>query len=312
MRITNNMQNQSLVNSVNTNQATIALLQQQLASGKKVNSASDNPSATPGIMDSITTLNKIDIYQNNITYLNSETEVTDGILGEVSNCIQRLRELTINAANGTNGVDQLKMINDEVKQIKEQLVSLANSQYQNTYIFSGNRSTTPAYTLADDGSIVYNGTPSSENYKREYSIADGMSISTNLAGDSVFGYSNLVSTDPPVYEGKGIMQTVNALSFLLEADPAEYDEIRSRIADLDESVNEVTAARTYVGGAQNRLKMTEEQHETNKITYEALRANLQDIDISQVVSDLSTQQVALQASLYASSQMMNISLLNYL
>jgi len=312
MRVTTNMQNQSLINSINSNQGTLALLQQQLASRKKVNSASDNPSATPGIMDAITMLNKIDIYQNNITYLNGETEVTDGILGQVSKCIQRVRELTLSAANGTNSSDELKMINNEVKQIKEELVSLANTKYQNSYIFSGNRTNIPAYTINDDGSITYNGTASTEDYQREYNIADGMTISINQAGDSVFGYSNLVSTDPPTYEGEGIMHTVNALTFLLDEDPPNYDDIRSRIAELDEAVKINSGARTEIGGVQNRLIMTNDQHETNKITYEALRANLQDVDISQVVSDLSTQQVSLQASLYASSQISSISLLNYL
>ena len=63
---------------------------------------------------------------------------------------------------------------------------------------------------------------------------------------------------------------------------------------------------------QSRLNMTSEQHETSKITYESLRANFQDVDVAQVVSELATQEVSLQASMYVSSQIMGISLLDYL
>lgn len=313
MRVTSNMQNQSLFNSVNTNQALMSILQMQLASGHKVNSASDNPGAIPSIMDSNMMLNRIETYQSNITFLTGETEVTDGILGQISDKIQRMRDLTIDAANATNSPDQLKMINDEMQQIKEHLVSLANTKYQNSYIFAGNKTQTQPYEILDNGSIVYKGTPSSGDYEREYSISDGVNIVINLPGDKVFGYSHLVNAGPPAeYKGEGIFHTANILTNLLESDVPDYEAIRSQIDSLDAAVEEITAARTEIGGMQSRLNMTSEQHETSKITYESLRANFQDVDVAQVVSELATQEVSLQASMYVSSQIMGISLLDYL
>jgi len=313
MRVTSNMQNQTLFNSVNTNQALMSNLQMQLASGHKVNSASDDPGAIPSIMDSNIMLNKIETYQSNITFLKGETEVTDGILGQISDKIQRMRDLTIDAANATNSPDQLKMINDEMQQIKEHLVSLANTQYQNSYIFAGNKTQTQPYEILDNGSIVYRGTPSTSDYEREYSVAEGVNIVINIPGDEIFGYSNLVNPGPPAeYRGEGIFHTANILTNLLESDVPNYDAIRSQIDSLDEAISTITAARTEIGGMQSRLNMTSEQHETSKITYESLRANFQDVDIAQVVSELSVQEVSLQASMYVSSQIMGISLLDYL
>lgn len=313
MRVTSNMQNQSLFNSVNTNQALMSILQMQLASGHKVNSASDNPGAIPSIMDSNMMLNRIETYQSNITFLTGETEVTDGILGQISDKIQRMRDLTIDAANATNSPDQLKMINDEMQQIKEHLVSLANTRYQNSYIFAGNKTQTQPYEILDNGSIIYKGTPSSGDYEREYSISDGVNIVINLPGDKVFGYSHLVNAGPPAeYKGEGLFHTANILTNLLESDVPDYEAIRSQIDSLDAAIEEITAARTEIGGMQSRLNMTSEQHETSKITYESLRANFQDVDVAQVVSELATQEVSLQASMYVSSQIMGISLLDYL
>ncbi len=313
MRITSNMQNQSIMNSMMNNQSILASLQNQLATGNKVNSAADNPSAVPSIMDSNTVLNKIEIYKNNITYLNGETEVTEGTLGQITEYIQRLKDLTLEAANATNSPDQLKLINDEVKQIKEQIVSLGNTQYQGSYIFAGNNTGTQPFVINDDGSISYQGTPSAGDYKREYSIADGVTVSINIAGDKALGYSELQDPGPPaVYTGEGLLHTVNLLTNLLESDTPDYEAIRTQIDGLDTAQNLILSARTEIGGAQSRLNMTNEQHENSKITYKTIQSNLQEVDISQVVTELATQQVALQASLYVGSQVMSISLLDYM
>ncbi len=313
MRVTTNMQNQSLMNSMMSNQSALAKLQMQMASGQKVNSASDNPSAVPSIMNADLNLSKINLYESNITYLNGEIEVTESTLGQVTEYIQRLKTLTLEAANATTGTDQLKMLNDEIKQIKEQIVSLANTSYQGSYIFSGNKTGTLPFSINEDESITYNGTSVNEDYQRKYTIADGVNVAINVAGDDVFGYSNLKEAGPPaVYEGKGLLNTVNHLTFLLDSDEPDYDAIRSKLDTLEEAQNKVLAARTELGGAQSRLNMTAEQHETNKISYKTIQANLKEVDITQIVTELSTQQVSLQASLYVGSQVSQISLLDYL
>lgn len=313
MRVTNNMKNHNLVNTMMKNQSTVATLQTQLASGNKVNSASDNPAAIPAIMNANEMLNKINTYTTNITYLNGEIEVSEGTLGQISDLIQRVKTLTIDAANGTNSTEQLKLINDEIKQIKDQLVDLGNTEYQGSRIFAGNKTGTLPYEIKEDGSIQYNGTPFAEDYKREYTIADGVTLSINVCGENVIGYSNLKTAGPPAeYEGVGIMNTINNLTSLLDSDTPNYDAISAQLDELEINQNTVLAARTELGGAQSRLNMTQEQHEDNKITYSSVQENLQGIDIAEVVTELSTQQVALQASLYVGSQIMNISLLDYM
>ena len=183
MRITTNMQNHNILNSMMGNQSSLATLQAQLATGQKVNSASDNPSAIPAIMDANNVLNKIEMYKDNLTYLNGEIEVTETTLGQVTEYIQRLKDLTLESANGTNSPEQLKLINDEIQQIKEQIVSLSNTSYQNSRIFAGNKTGTIPFSINEDRSITYQGTPGTGDYKREYAIADGVTVGINIAGD---------------------------------------------------------------------------------------------------------------------------------
>ena len=312
MRVTNNMKNNSLVNSMMKNQSLTGNLQAQLASGNKLNSASDNPSAIPSVMNANEMLNKISTYTDNITYLNGEIEVAESTLGQITDQIQRVKTLTIEAANGTNSSEQLKLINDELKQIREQLVDLANTKYQNSTIFSGNKTGKLPYVIEEKGAITYNGTPANENYQRAYTIADGVTLSINVCGENVLGYSNLVSEGPPaVFEGQGIMHTINTLTTMLDSANPDQKEISLKLDELETAQKTVLAARTELGGAQTRLNLTQELHEENKITYSAIQENLQSIDIAKVISELSAQEVALQASLYVGSQVMDISLLDY-
>ncbi|MDD3593136.1 MAG: flagellar hook-associated protein FlgL [Candidatus Gastranaerophilales bacterium] len=313
MRVTNNMMNQSTLSSIQYNQSSLLNMQTQMASQKKVNVPSDAPSAIASILNANGALNKIDIYGNNITYLNGEVEVAEGSLSQVSELLQRLKTLTLNAANGTNSEDQLKSINDEVKQIKEQVVALANTNYQDQYIFSGNKIGTPAYEINDDGEIIYNGTSQTGNYKREYEISDNVFVSVNEAGDRIFGYSELQNPGPPlVYTGEGLMNTLNQLTTALDASPADFDVIRSQIDGLDSALSTVLAVRTELGGVQTRLTMTNELHENNKINYSTIQSNLQDVDMIQLISDITKQQTSLQASLSVGSQIMSLSLLDFM
>ena len=309
MRITNNMQTQSILSAIMNNQSLMATLQTQLASGQRVNSASDDPGSIPSIMNATSMLNKIDIYEKNITNINGEIEITESVLGQVTDQIQRLKELTIEAANGTNSPEQLKHINDEIKQIKNQLVNLANTKYQNNYIFAGNKTGTLPYEITEDGCIIYKGTPQTGAYQRKHSIADGVELAINFPGDKIFGQSHVCGNSSPSY---GLFDVVNKLTTLLDSDTPDYAAIRSQLDGLETAQSTVLAARTENGAIQTRLNMTKEQHENNKVSYTAIKANVSEIDIAQVVSQLSNQQVALQASMYVGSQMNSISLLDYL
>ena len=92
----------------------------------------------------------------------------------------------------------------------------------------------------------------------------------------------------------------------------DYDTIREQIDVIKNEINEVSTVRAQFGSYAQRIEMTQNSIDENKIIAEERRAGLQDIDIVEALSQLAQQQYALQASMQITSQMLSNSLLNYM
>lgn len=311
MRVTNGMNNQNILNSINKNQAKMADLQIQMASEQKINYLSDNPESASRILNADVSMNKIENYLNNIKSMTGELAMSESVLTQVGTAINRVLELTTSASNGTNNEQTLQAINDELKQIREQIISLANTEYNGNYIYSGTKTGVVPFSVSDDGSISYNGTLSTDDYKRSFHIGDNVKESINLNGGEVFGYSTY-NTETEKYDGYGLFDVLNNVINDIDKVPTNYDDIRSHLDDIKSCQEAVVSFRTNLGAKQNRLEMAAEQHENNKLTLNSLKENLQTVDIADIVTQISQQQTALQASMYASSTLLKISMLDYI
>lgn len=132
-RITQNMMNQSLLSNLQVNYSKLDKIQQQISSGKKITKPSDDPVVAVRTMFYKSTLNEINQYRNNASDATSWLQTTDDALDQVTQVLQRIRELTVKAGNDTNDTGALKAISDEIKQLSEQLADVANVQFSLNY-----------------------------------------------------------------------------------------------------------------------------------------------------------------------------------
>lgn len=145
MRVTDNMNVNDLYRSLNTNTEQLNKLLLQMSTGKKISLPSDDPS---GIVKSLrlrSNLTEGEQYQDNIGEATSFMEATDAALQSINDIMQRVRELTVKAATGTNDDSATKAIADEISQLNEQLETIANSTYGSKYIFAGTNVTEAPY-----------------------------------------------------------------------------------------------------------------------------------------------------------------------
>ena len=111
--------------------------QQQLSSGKRITAPEDDPYGSGRAVSLRNELADVQQYQVNINDASAWAQQTDSSLGNVTDLLQRARELTVQAANGTQNQDSLNAISSEMTQIKASLLAEANSTYNGRYIFSG-------------------------------------------------------------------------------------------------------------------------------------------------------------------------------
>src|SRR5690554_3639497 len=106
-RVTQSMMNSQLLRNLNLNTNRMNVMQDQIATGKRINKPSDDPVGISYAMRYRSELASNEQYQGNVDSAISWLENTDTTLGQVGDALHRLRELTVKAANGTNPEDAL-------------------------------------------------------------------------------------------------------------------------------------------------------------------------------------------------------------
>lgn len=136
----------ALKNNLNTNLLRMEEIQRQLTTGKIINKPSDDPAGLVKSLRLRTNLNEGEQYNRNIGDGLGYMETSDGALLSINELMQKIRELTVKAATGTNAEDDFKAIAKEVREMNEQLKLLANTTYGSKYIFGGTNVTEPPFT----------------------------------------------------------------------------------------------------------------------------------------------------------------------
>lgn len=308
-----------LTADIQKNEANYNRITQQLASGKKIVNITDDPIASVNIVNTNRQLGQIGTFDQNAKLAMEELDTLDDLMELATGYLNQAWDKGVQANNGTYGVTSLKAIKVEIDEITKTMVDLANTEFNDNFIFGGANTKLTPYEIDENGNIIYKGTPhDNPDYVRQTEVADGVFEVINTTGDKVFGWYN----GEDDYSGvMGALKTLsNSIQEVIDAkeagdsdaETAAYDKMRSSLDMFSSSHNQIVTEQTKFGGVYNRLEMTESTLETNTENLTSYLSNLQDVDIAQATSDWLQAQYAYQASLKVASASMNMSLLNYL
>lgn len=295
----------NMLNQLNKNQLSYYEAQLQALSGSRINSVSDDPIGAAKILGLNDKLSQISSYGNNVASAQEEYAVLDSALSNIIDKLQKVNELSVEAANGTNSSSTLDTIKTEIEQLKATLLSLANTQYNGQYIFSGTNTMTTPYSTDADGSVTYAGTGSTGAYQRRLEVSDGVYLTLNVSGDSMFG-----GYDAATETGSGIFGTLSQLTSALEN--GDFDAIRESINSVQADLENVTLTRSKYGGYAERADMYASTLSENNVLLTEQKSGIQNIDLAEAYTKLTAQQYALQASYQVFASSMSLSLLDYI
>lgn len=127
------------------NEESIQKSTNQISTGSRIEQPSDDPIGTSQAMGYRTKLTKIKQYIENaqlgISWINS----SDDALMTLDSDIQRVNELVVKGANDTLDPKALNALAEEVDEIRDAIMQLANSSLDSRYVFAGDRYLSPAY-----------------------------------------------------------------------------------------------------------------------------------------------------------------------
>ena len=168
-----------------------ARTQEQISSGRRILTPSDDPVASARILEAEAELAASAQYQRNIDNVEGRLLVAEDQIASVEEVILRVNELVLQAANGTQTNETRGLIAVEIRQRLEQLEGLVNARDANgDYIFSGFRTDTPAFALQGN-QYVYQG----DEGQRFEQIANGLRIAANETGMALFADVPISSND---------------------------------------------------------------------------------------------------------------------
>ncbi|HMO95551.1 MAG TPA: flagellar hook-associated protein FlgL [Tepidiformaceae bacterium] len=294
MRITEQTRVQNQVNYLNHATERMSRVQQQLATNRRIDRASDDPTGASLAMQHRKNIAFEAQMRRNLDNGTAFLNVTESSLAGTTDLLQRVRELTVQASNDTLGPTERAQIGQEVNQIIEQLAQVANANFGGVYIFSGHQTQTPAYAVSGSppAGITYQG----DTGLRERRISPQDVVPVNVIGSQVFGsmFDDLMQLRDNLTGG------------------ATGATINTSLADIDRALDRVLNARADVGARLNRFEATKYRSEESDTNLQQLRAEIEDVDIADAIMKFTAAQNAMEAALGAIGRTSNMTLLNFL
>jgi len=181
-RVSMQMQGISLVSNLQSDEASLQNLSQQLSSGQSLSQPSDNPTAAVGIIRLNQQISANTQYSNNLNFANGSLSTADSTLMSLSNMVSSAQSVASSmigtGVTATERQAQASVIDSYISQALE----YANTQYQGQSIFGGQNTTQNAYSSVDGG-YLYQGTNQGESILSP----TGSSLPYTLDGSTVFG-----------------------------------------------------------------------------------------------------------------------------
>jgi len=301
MRITNNMLINNVMLHLSNNLTRTLKYQNQLASGKKISVPSDDPIVASKALKLRTDVAEIKQYQKNTDDATSWMEITEATMNQINEVVQRFREITVQASNGTNTTEDMQKICFEAKELKSQLIQLANTTYAGRYLFSGYKTDKPL--LDEDGNFNIN---ISNNEEIRFEIGIGDDINVNVPGSDLFNRG----TDGEKGEKCSFVQTFDTIISAIES--GDNEKVSSLLSDLDAEMDNLLRVRAGLGARMNRVELTDNRLDDDYVNFTKLMSQNEDVDIAETIMNLYNEMSVYQASLATSSKVIQQSLVDYL
>lgn len=294
MRVTQGMMYNSYINDMSSRQDSMYTLNNEVATGLKLNAPSDDPLGTSQLLSSKSALSGLDQTGRNVDSAVSYLNTAEGSLNSAKDLLTSIHEIAIQGASDTENASSRSNLASVVKSLYDQLISVANTQVGGRYIFSGFKTDTAAF----DSSGNFQGDANS------YQVNTGSSnMTVGVNGGEVFKGTGLVG-------GVDVLQSVsNLVTALNNNDTAG---IQSAISSVDASSSQVINAVSDIGARSSRLSSIQNDLSNSKLEVQKTISNLQDADLTKVVSQLQLGQIALQASMASAGKIFSLNIFNYL
>ena len=299
MPISTRVYNDLAMSTLNRITGDIQGIQQRIATGRNILKTSDDPAV--GAKISFTKDQKIllERYNSNIDRAQNRLSQAESAIGTGVNILQRVYELAVQARNDTNNAGDREVIAMEVRNLRDQILSLANSRDTNgQYIFAGYKVDSKPFVADENGDIVHAG----DRGVHALQISDNQQISTSLDGADVF------LRIPGEESVENVFSNLDSMIASLERGEMKDSDIDN----VNKALEHFSLQQTKLGSQMNRAELQRGVNEKRLLLINEDISNLEDADIAKLVTDLQAKLVSRNAAQQTFIKIAQDNLFNYI
>ena len=295
MRITNASMVRSHLYDTQNNLTNMSKINQQISTGKVINTVSDDPHKAIKIMNINNEIKYTEKYNYNIDETVGWMNTTDGALDNVGNLLGEIKETILKVGNGTYSQNEMKSLNEDMNEKIKQLADTLNSTYGGKYLFGGSSVDDAPITVIEnpDGTVKLefskdkNGQtiPNTDDLKAD--ISSGINIDYNISVGEILN----------IKDGNGntvnLLDEINNLSTLMNdiANGDEQTAAKAKETLLNDTKGKIDTLFDHVVNERTSLGVRVSTAEKIKELNDEDILNIQDVPVSYTHLDVYKRQL---------------------
>ena len=312
LRVTNASLLRTVLADVERQRARLFEVQEQAASGLRINRPSDDPSGASAAVLLRAGIDANEQFTRNLTQSRVRVDVVDSALSATTDVLIRARELAINGSNDTHDATSRALIAEEVEALFTELVAEANTRAAGAHVFGGYAPTIAPFSVSGPfvdalpaPTVIFVG----DSNEIEVAIDEAVSVRVTRNGERVF----LGDGDGDGSPDPGRENLFEVLGDLRDALRADDRVATSAILDrLDRGITQISVERADLGATQTTLEDFDQRLGERRVELATRLSLVEDADAAEVFSALVNEQAGLEAALAAAQRLIQPTLLDFL
>ncbi|WP_374594918.1 flagellar hook-associated protein FlgL [Sphingosinicella sp.] len=297
---------QSQTSRMGSLQSTLAQLEAQIASGKRILDPSDDPLGSSRVADLQRSIDNNQQFIRNMDAITTQLSFADSAVDAMSNQMVRAKELAVQAANGTLTDADRKVISTELGQIIDQMLSLSNSRdAAGNYLFSGASVATAPFARDATGAIVWQGSGEAPKVpiSADVAVSTGANGLSMLSIETSGGRQTILAS---LTEFKALLEdpSVDAATFTAGMEKA--------LSDTTAGIDRLADQRATFGSRMAQVDTETDRLKALETTMTTAKSNLESLDVAAAIVQLKSAMTLLDASQQSFAQIKKLSLFSYL
>ncbi|WP_156679457.1 flagellin [Sphingomonas profundi] len=281
---------------------------ERLSSGKRINSAKDDAAGLAVATRMTSDIRGLTVAIRNANDGISLAQTAESAMGDVTNILQRMRELGVQSANGTISDGDRANLQIEVSQLKDQIGNIASrTTFNNIAIVNGGTANATTGLTADATFSLQTGVKANETVSMSSISLKTTDIGADRSRAAIPTTTSNVTTAQATYNttpnatNKTALDNAKAAAAAAPSDINEVDfstaaNATAALAVVDRALTQVTAGRANLGAVQNRLDATVDNLTSTSTNLTDARSRIEDADFSVETTALAKSQILSQAA----------------